>query len=57
LREAVRTVLDRPAHRQRAAQMAAEFARIDTRSKILRIIEQAVADQEATWRTAATAAG
>jgi UDP:flavonoid glycosyltransferase YjiC (YdhE family) len=57
LREAVRTVLDRPAHRQRAAQMAAEFARIDTRSKILRIIEQAVADQEATWRTAARAAG
>jgi UDP:flavonoid glycosyltransferase YjiC (YdhE family) len=57
LREAVRTVLDRPVHRQRAAQMAAEFARINTRSEILRIIGQAVADQEATWRTAARAAG
>jgi UDP:flavonoid glycosyltransferase YjiC (YdhE family) len=57
LREAVRTVLDRPAHRQRAARMAAEFARINTRSEILRIIGQAVTDQEATWRTATRAAG
>jgi UDP:flavonoid glycosyltransferase YjiC (YdhE family) len=57
LREAVRTVLDRPAHRQRAAQMAAEFARINTRSEILRIIGQAVTDQEATRRTATRAAG
>src|SRR5271163_1597023 len=34
LRAAVRTVLDRPAYRMRASQMADEFARIDTRSKI-----------------------
>jgi UDP:flavonoid glycosyltransferase YjiC (YdhE family) len=32
LRAAVRTVLDRPAYRMRASQMASEFARIDTRS-------------------------
>src|SRR4029077_19417837 len=31
LREAVRTVLDRPAYRLRASQMADEFAGIDTR--------------------------
>jgi UDP:flavonoid glycosyltransferase YjiC (YdhE family) len=48
LRKAVRTVLDRPAHRMRASQMAAEFAGIDTRSKILSIIGQLVADQKAT---------
>ena len=57
LREAVRTVLDRPAHRQRAAQMDAEFARINTRSEILRIIGQAVTDQKATWRTVTRAVG
>ena len=32
LRAGVRTVLDRPAYRMRASQMADEFARIDTRS-------------------------
>ena len=48
LRKAVRTVLDRPAYRMRATQMAAEFAGIDTRSKILSIIGQLVADQRAT---------
>jgi UDP:flavonoid glycosyltransferase YjiC (YdhE family) len=47
LREAVRTVLDRPAYRMRASQIAAEFAGIDTRSKILSIIGQLVADQQA----------
>src|SRR5262249_57883156 len=57
LREAVRTVLDRPDYRQRAAQMAADFARINTRSEILRIIDEAVADQQATRRTPARAAG
>jgi UDP:flavonoid glycosyltransferase YjiC (YdhE family) len=43
LRDAVRTVLDRPAYRLRASQMAKEFASIDTRSKILAIISQVVA--------------
>src|SRR5262249_60565171 len=47
LRNAVRAVLDRPAYRLRASQMAAEFAGIDTRSKILSIISELVADQEA----------
>ncbi|MBO4225752.1 hypothetical protein GRB70_25425 [Bradyrhizobium neotropicale] len=40
LREAVRNVLDTPAYVLRAAQMAQEFASIDTRSKILSIISQ-----------------
>jgi MGT family glycosyltransferase len=43
LRKAVRTVLDRPAYRMRATQMASEFAGIDTRSEILRIIHEVVA--------------
>ena len=47
---AVRTVLDRLAYRLRASQMASEFARIDTRSAILSIISQVVADQKATLR-------
>jgi UDP:flavonoid glycosyltransferase YjiC (YdhE family) len=50
LRAAVRTVLDRPAYRMRASQMADEFARIDTRSEILSIIGQVVADQKVTLR-------
>jgi len=45
LRDAVRTVLDRPAYRLRASQMADEFAGIDTRSEILRIIGRVVAHQ------------
>ena len=48
LRAAVRTVLDRPAYRLRASQMADEFAGIDTRSEILSIIGQVVADQKTT---------
>jgi hypothetical protein len=36
-------VLDRPAYRLRASQMAKEFASIDTRSKILATISQVVA--------------
>ena len=40
LRKAVRTVLDRPAYRLRASQMAREFASIDTRSEIIRIINR-----------------
>jgi MGT family glycosyltransferase len=44
LRGAVRTVLDQPGYRLRARQMADEFAAIDTRSEILRIISQQVVD-------------
>jgi UDP:flavonoid glycosyltransferase YjiC (YdhE family) len=46
LRAAVRTVLDRPAYRLRASQMADEFARVDTRSEILSIIKQVVVNQK-----------
>ena len=46
LRAAVRTVLDRPAYRMRASQMADEFARIDTRSEVLSIIKQVVVNQK-----------
>ena len=38
LREAIRTVLDKPNYRARASLMAEEFAAIDTRSEILRTI-------------------
>jgi MGT family glycosyltransferase len=55
LRTAVRTVLDRPAYRMRASQMADEFARIDTQSAILSIISHVVADQKATLRAATMA--
>jgi UDP:flavonoid glycosyltransferase YjiC (YdhE family) len=41
LREAIRTVLDNPKYRARASLMAEEFAGIDTRSEILRIIAAA----------------
>jgi UDP:flavonoid glycosyltransferase YjiC (YdhE family) len=57
LREAVRTVLDRPAYRLRCSQMADEFAGIDTRSEILWIIGQLVADQKASRRADTVAAG
>jgi UDP:flavonoid glycosyltransferase YjiC (YdhE family) len=40
LREAVRTVLDKPDYRSGASAMAEEFKTIDTRSEILRIINQ-----------------
>jgi UDP:flavonoid glycosyltransferase YjiC (YdhE family) len=46
LRGAVRTVLDRPAYRMRASQMADEFARIDTQSEIRSIIKQVVVNQK-----------
>jgi MGT family glycosyltransferase len=39
LREAVRSVLDRPDHRVRAARMAELFGKIDTRREILRILD------------------
>jgi len=50
LHKAVRTVLDRPAYRLRAVQMANEFASIDTRSKILGIIGQVVAGEKPKLR-------
>ena len=40
LREAVRVVLDKPDYRSAASAMADEFKTIDTRSEILRIINQ-----------------
>ena len=40
LREAIRTVLDKPNYRLRRSLMADEFAGIDTRSEILRIVSQ-----------------
>jgi len=40
LREAVRSVLDKPNYRWRASLMAEEFDGIDTRSEILRIVSQ-----------------
>jgi UDP:flavonoid glycosyltransferase YjiC (YdhE family) len=52
LRAAVRTVLDRPAYRLRAAQMAGEFARIDTRAEILAIISQVTVNQPDQLRAA-----
>jgi MGT family glycosyltransferase len=57
LRQAVRAVLDRPAYRLRASQMANEFAGIDTRSEILRIVNQVVADRKPAIRPSAMAAG
>jgi UDP:flavonoid glycosyltransferase YjiC (YdhE family) len=38
LRDAIRTVLEKPNYRSRASLMADEFAAIDTRSEILRIV-------------------
>jgi MGT family glycosyltransferase len=40
VRKAVRSVLDQPGYRQRAAQIAEEFAGIDTRAEILGIVNQ-----------------
>jgi UDP:flavonoid glycosyltransferase YjiC (YdhE family) len=40
LRDATRTVLDKPNFRSRASLMADEFAEIDTRSEILRIVSE-----------------
>ncbi|MCC8935526.1 glycosyltransferase family 1 protein [Bradyrhizobium sp. Arg68] len=57
LRNAVRTVLDQPNYRQRAAQMKDEYAAIDTPSEILRIVGQLVADQSTSLRSAPMAAG
>lgn len=43
LRSAVRTILNTPSYRQNARRIAGEFAAIDTRAEILRIVDQVVA--------------
>ncbi len=55
LREAVRTVLDKPHCREHAALMAEEFGVIDTRSEILRIITRAshMPEDDGLWRAIA----
>jgi MGT family glycosyltransferase len=52
LREAVRTVLDKPNYRSRASLMADEFNGIDTRSEVLRIIGEVsqISDQDGSRR-------
>jgi hypothetical protein len=56
LREAVRTVLDKPNYRLRASLMAEEFDAIDTRSEILRIVSQVshISDEDDLRRSAVT---
>ncbi|MDI4238429.1 glycosyltransferase [Bradyrhizobium sp. Arg237L] len=56
LREAVRTVLEKPGYRMRAASMADEFAKRDTRSLIVRIINEAATGKKAPVRRKAAAA-
>jgi hypothetical protein len=48
LREAVRSVLDRPDYRLRASSMAEEFGGIDTRAEILRIVKSDLRAAEAS---------
>ncbi|ULL01791.1 glycosyltransferase [Bradyrhizobium sp. I71] len=52
LREATRTVLDRPSYRMRATQMADEFASIDTRSEVVRTIRRLESQRRAQPRAA-----
>ena len=56
LRDAVRTVLDQPAYRLRASKMAEEFASIDTRSRILSILNGLGTDQNTTMKAEPMAA-
>jgi UDP:flavonoid glycosyltransferase YjiC (YdhE family) len=55
LREAIRTVLDKPYYRVHASLMAEEFDTIDTRSEILRIITRAshTSEDDDLWRAIA----
>jgi UDP:flavonoid glycosyltransferase YjiC (YdhE family) len=57
IRDAVRTVLDRPAYRMRASRMADEFADIDTRSEVLRIIGRLVDDRKGSRRAGTLESG
>jgi hypothetical protein len=52
-------VLDKPNYRLRASQMAAEYAAIDTRSEILRIVNQVASpsDEVAVRRGSAMVSG
>jgi MGT family glycosyltransferase len=54
LREAIRTVLDKPNYRLRASLMADEFDGIDTRFEILRIVSQVshISDEDGLRRSA-----
>ncbi|WP_454619668.1 glycosyltransferase [Bradyrhizobium cenepequi] len=56
LRGAVRAVLEQPGYRMRAASMADEFAKRDTRSLIVRIINEAATGRKAPARRKAAAA-
>ncbi|MBO4225250.1 glycosyltransferase [Bradyrhizobium neotropicale] len=56
LREAVRTVLEKPGYRMRAASLADEFAKRDTRALIVRIINEAATGRKAPARRKAAAA-
>ena len=53
LRSSVKTVLAEPGYRLRARWMAAQFAAIDTRSEILRIVRKLVADERELSRAGA----
>jgi UDP:flavonoid glycosyltransferase YjiC (YdhE family) len=57
LRAAVRAVLDQPGYRLRARRMADQFAAIDTRSEISRIVGELVADEREMTETDSLAAG
>jgi MGT family glycosyltransferase len=53
LRGAIRTVLDEPNHRSRASLMAKEFAALDTRSEVLRILREVTSNSDRDdWRRA-----
>jgi UDP:flavonoid glycosyltransferase YjiC (YdhE family) len=56
LRGAVRAVLEQPGYRMRAASMADEFDKRDTRSLIVRIINEAATGKKAPARRKAAAA-
>jgi MGT family glycosyltransferase len=56
LRGAVRAVLEQPAYRTRAASMADEFDKRDTRALIVRIINEAATGKKAPARRKAAAA-
>jgi len=56
IRNAVRTVLDQPRYQLRATQIADEFAGINTRAEILRIVGELVTDETAVSRLRAIAA-
>ncbi|MBW7975114.1 nucleotide disphospho-sugar-binding domain-containing protein [Bradyrhizobium sp. BR 10289] len=56
IRNAVRAVLDQPRYQLRATQIADEYAGIDTRAEILRIIGELVTDETDVSRLRAAAA-